>query len=162
MTKLMKMITVGTMVLAISATGMTAFADSPYKTPAEAVGGLTGSTVESVIAKKIETGKTYGTLAKEAGELNAFKTESFAIKKANLEAQVEAGTLTREKADAIIKEIEVNQVNCDGSDAAKIGQKTGAKFGSEGKGLGNGGVSRGAGLGQREGQREGQRMGGNR
>ncbi len=155
MTKLSRIVLTGAMALAISATGIISFADSLYKTPAEAVAGLTGDSVENVIAKKIATGKTYGTLANEAGKLDAFKAEILEIKKASLDAQVKAGTMTQTQADAIMKALTENQATCDGTGTAKIGQNMGAKFGSQGQGQGNGGANRGSGLGQGRGNGRG-------
>lgn len=114
MTSFKKVMTAGAMVLAIGVTTLTVFA-ADYKTPAEAVAGITGRTVESVIAERASTGKTYGTMAAEAGQLEAFQAEMLAIKKDNLNALVEAGTITQERADAILQAIEDNQALCDGT-----------------------------------------------
>ena len=154
MTKLKKIIALGTMVLTVGATSITALAAINYNTPAEAVAGLTGKTVESVIAEKFATGKTYGTIANEAGKLTEFKAANLEIKKEALAKKVAAGTMTQEKADEIIAALKENQENCDGTGAAKIGQKLGAGFGSmkdqgqgrgNGQGQGQGGVNRGQG-----------------
>lgn len=153
MTKLIKLFSVGTLALAVGSLGMLSFADTTYKTPAEIFAGLTGKTVESAIAEKVQTGKTYGTLANEAGKLDAFEAEMKTAQKSNLEAQVKAGTLTQAKADEILKAIETNQANCSGTGTEKIGQKMGAKFGSNGTGQG---------LGQGQGQGNGQGRGGGR
>ena len=48
---------------------------------------------------------------------------------------MEAGTITKEKADEIIAAIEQNQANCDGTGSARIGKSLGAGFGC---GNGNG------------------------
>lgn len=153
MKNLKKTLAVGTMVLALGTASTTVFAAANYKTPAEAVAGITGRTVESVIAERVETGKTYGTIAAEAGKLDEYKTESLEMKKDNLNAQVAAGTITQEKADTIIKAIEENQVVCDGTGVAKIGQNLGAKFNSNGTGQGTGCTNRSAetGIGQGRG-----------
>lgn len=148
-----KVMTVGAIVFAIGVTSVAGFAASIYKTPAEAVAGLTEQTVESVIAERQVSNKSYGTIAAEAGKLDEFKKEIIEIKKANLKTQVEAGKLTQEKADTIIKAIEENQVNCDGTGTEKIGQKEGLRFGSNGLGQG---LGNGAKDGQRKGQAEGQ------
>ncbi len=147
-----KMLTAGTIALAMGVTSITAFAAAQYKTPAEAAAGLTGRTLESVIAERTDAGKTYGTIASEAGKLNEFKTEVLEIKKDNLAAQVAAGTITQEKADAIIAAIEENQASCDGTGSARIGRSMGAKFGSNGTGLGTGGANRGSGMGRGQGE----------
>ncbi len=93
--------------------------------------------------------------------LATYKAERLELKKSNLDAQVAAGTITRERADAIIKAIEENQLTCDGTGSARIGQNMGAKFGSNGTGLGTGGgnCSMGAGQGQGNGRGMGLRDG---
>ena len=151
MTKFKKIAAIGAMVLIVSATSLTAFAASKYSSPAEAVAGLTGQTVESVITERADTGKTYGTIAKDAGKLEEFKAENLQIKKDALAQKVAAGTMTQAKADEIIAAIEKNQVNCDGTGSAKIGQKMGAGFGiMNGNGQGRG--QSGAGCGQKNGK----------
>ncbi len=148
MTKLKKVLAIGTMVLTIGATSITAFAASKYNTPAEALAGLTGKTVESLRAERVETGKTYGTIASENGKLEAFKAEMLKIKKDSLAKKVEAGIMTQEKADEIIAAIEKNQANCDGTRPGKMGQKMGIGFsGMNGKGQGQGRGRGGCGLG---------------
>ena len=147
MTKLKKAIAIGTMVLTLSATSLTAFAASNYQTPAEAVAGLTGKTVESVLAERAETGKTYGTIANEAGKLEEFKGEMLEIKKDALAEKVADGVITQEKADRIIETIEENQANCDGTASAKSGMKMGAGVGGMNDG-GQGKGQRGFGRGQ--------------
>jgi len=147
MKKFKKITLVGAAVLVIGAMSVTAFAASISSTPAEAVAGLTGKTVESVIAEKTESGKTYGTIADEAGKLEEFKTEMLTLRKAALDEKVAAGTLTQERADAILAAMEQNQVNCDGTGSGKIGQGMGARFGS-GTGGGQGSGMKGAGCGQ--------------
>lgn len=133
-----KITATGFMVMAISATGVTAFAASQYNTPAEAVAGLTGRTVESVVAEKTETGKTYGTIASEADVLDEFKVETLEMKKESLTAQVAAGTITQERAETIIAALEENQVNCDGTGSKGIGKSLEARFGANGTGMGSG------------------------
>lgn len=147
MTRLKKFAAIGAMVLVVSATSLTAFAASKYSSPAEAVAGLTGQTVESVITERSDTGKTYGTIAKDAGKLEEFKAENLQIKKDILAKKVADGTMTQARADEIIKAIEENQANCDGTGSAKIGQRMGAGFGGmNGNGQGRG--CGGAGCGQ--------------
>lgn len=149
MTNLKKIVSLGLIVLTIGATSLTAYAASTYNTPAEAVAGLTGKTVESVIAERSETGKTYGTIANEAGKLTEYKAEILEIKKDSLAERVAAGTLTQERADEIIKAIEENQATCDGTGTAKVGQKQGARFGGmNGNGQGKGQCGTGAGQGR--------------
>ncbi len=152
-----KITTTGFMVMAISATGVTAFAASQYNTPAELAAGITGRTVESVVAEKIETGRTYGKIAFDAGKLDEFKTEALEIKKDQLASQVTSGTMTQERADTIITALEKNQANCDGTGNAGIGKSLGARFGANGAGMGTGRGSTtergrgGQGMGLRDG-----------
>ena len=157
MKKFKTLTTLGIVVLAVSVISITAFAASAYKTPAQAVAGLTGKTEESVITQKVETGKTYGTLASEAGKLEEFKDEMLEIRKDALAAKVAAGTMTQAQADEIWAAIEENQANCDGTGSARIGQKAGAGFGSmngQGQGKRNGQGQVG-GMGQGRGQGNG-------
>lgn len=146
-----KILTVCVTVAAIAATSVTAFAASAYSTPADAVAGITGRTEESIISEKQESGKTYGTIAAEAGKLEEFQAEMLELRKENLAAQVTAGTMTQERADEILKTIEENQATCDGTGTARIGQGTGARFGSSGAGQGLGRGSNGSGTGRGQG-----------
>lgn len=148
MTKMRKFLLTGAVVLAIGATSVTAFASLAYNSPAEAVAGLTGKTVNKVNEERQSTGKTYGTIAKDAGKLDEFKKANTQIKKDILAKRVAAGTLTQAKADEIIKALEANQEACDGTGSAKIGKSLGAGFGG-GNGLRNGsGQGQGRGCGQ--------------
>ena len=141
MKSIKKLITVSACALVLSAMAVTTFAASAYKTPAEAVAGLTKREVQSVIDERTTTGKTYGTIANEAGVLEAFKSEVLQIKKDALAARVAAGTMTQAQADAIIKSIEANQATCDGTGNGGIGRGAGAGFGAgagQGRGMGCG------------------------
>ncbi len=136
---------VGAMILIISATSIFVFAAS-YNSPAEVAAAVTGKSVDEVIAERMETKKTYGTIAKESDALEEFKNEILLMKKAILEEKVKDGTITREKADEVIRVIESNQVNCDGSGSGvccgNIGEKQGIGFGrmhGNKQGLGQGG-----------------------
>jgi len=151
-----KIFTGGIIALALVVTSVPAFAASAYTTPAETVAGLTGRTTDSVISERKESGKTYGAIAADAGKLDEFKIEMLEMKKDNLATQVEAGTITQEKADAILEAIDENQAMCDGTGSSKIGQGSGAKFGSNGMGQGLNGANRGAGT--RHGQGGGRNM----
>ncbi|MEG1761756.1 MAG: hypothetical protein RR251_07600 [Hydrogenoanaerobacterium sp.] len=127
---------------------ITAFAAEPaakYSTPADIVAGLTGRTVESVIAERAESGKTYGTIADNAGKLTEFKTESLKLKKDILAEQVEKGILTQEEYNSIIAAIEANMAICDGKGSG-YGRGGLGCGGSRGHGCGRG-VGRGAGMG---------------
>ncbi|MGE4215149.1 MAG: hypothetical protein AB7E42_10310 [Anaerotignaceae bacterium] len=143
-----KIIAISTASLVILATSITAFAATTSTTPASILAEITGRTTESVIAEKAETGKTYGSLAADAERLDEFKSVSLEAKKESLYAQVADGTITQEKADEIIKAIEENQANCDGTQSQAIGKNTGAKFGSDGTFAGTGRANGGAGKGK--------------
>lgn len=150
-----KLVGMGLVVGALVVTSIGSFAASDYKTPAEAVAGLTGKTVESVIQERMDTGKTYGTIANDAGKLEEFKAENLKIKEDNLNAQVQAGTRTQESADAILERLKANQATCDGTGSAGIGQGMGAGFGSNGTGNGSG---NGAGTGSQDGTGTGKNL----
>lgn len=144
-----KLIALGTIVVTIGVCSAAALAASAYNNPAEAVAGLTGRTVEQVVADRAETGNSYGSIAQEAGVLSQFQAEVLEMKKDRLEARVQSGTMTQERAKAIIETLEENQANCDGSGQGRVGQAMGACFGA-GSGMGQG-----AGSGQRLGTGQG-------
>ena len=141
-----KLVVTGVAVFTLATGSVTAFAASQYLTPAEAVAGLTGREVQSVIDERTQTGKTYGSIANEAGALDEFKVEMLEMKKDTLAARVAAGTMTQEQADAIIARIEANQANCDGTGAGcglngagcGMGTGFGQGRGQGGRGMGNG------------------------
>jgi len=136
-------------IAAVTVVGMLGASGAAYaatvKTPAEIASELTGKTVEDLY-KERASGKTYGTIAKDAGKLEEFKAQMLEQKKAILDQRVKDGKLTQEQADEIYNAIENNQANCDGTGSAAIGRKYGAGFGL-GSGMGNGqGAGRGAGM----------------
>lgn len=140
-------------VLAIVGAGSAVYA-SAAMTPADIAAGLTGKSVEALNQERA-AGKTYGTIAKEAGKLEEFKSQMLEQKKVVLDQRVAEGRLTQERADAIYNSIKTNQANCDGTGNAKIGKNAGAGFGQgQGNGMGKGlrdgsgaGANRGAGFG---------------
>ena len=108
------------------------------KSPADIVSGLTGKSVEEVTKERTD-GKTYGTIATEAGKLDEFKTEILKQKKELLDQRVKEGTLTQAKADEIYNSIVTNQETCDGTGSAGIGRMNGVGFGQgRGQGMGKG------------------------
>lgn len=114
-------------------------------TPADIVSGLTGKTVQEFQQERA-TGKTYGTIAKDAGKLDEFKAQMLEQKKEILKQRVKEGRLTQEQADKILNAIKNNQANCDGNNKASIGKKYGAGFG-QGNGMGKGaGMRNGNGM----------------
>lgn len=112
------------------------------KSPAEIVSGLTGKAVTDLYQERT-AGKTYGTIASEAGKLEQFKTEMLEQKKAILDQRVTEGRLTQEQADATLKAIQDNQATCDGTGSMGMGRKNGVGFG---QGAGMAGGQRGAGM----------------
>jgi hypothetical protein len=116
------------------------------RTPADIAAELTGKTVEEVTESR-NSGKTYGTIAGEAGKLEEFKTQTLKQKKQVLDQRVKDGDLTQVAADKIYNSIVANQEICDGTGSAGIGKMNGAGFG---KGNGQGmvrGQGNGAGCG---------------
>ena len=121
MTKIKRGLIIGSVVLALGATSLTAFA---VNEPAAEAAPATVCTAEN-------------------------KAERLQDKKDFLAAKVQAGTMTQEKADEITAALEAAQETCDGTGSAKIGQSFGAGFGGmNGKGQGNNGEHRGQGNGQ--------------
>ncbi len=108
----------GAVVLALGLTSVTAFA--AVESPAEIVAGLTGQSVEAVIAERTESGKTYGTLAADAGKLEEFQARLLEEKKARIEERVQAGTMTEERAEAILAAMETRAANCDGTGSGNM------------------------------------------
>lgn len=144
MFKFKKILGIGLVVLTVSALSTTALAASAYSSPAEAVAGLTGRTLDSVVEERTATGNSYGMIADDAGVLDGFKAEALAIKKAALDEKVAAGDMTQEEADDIMAALEANQATCDGSGSSGVGKSFGAGFGSNSAG----GRGNGGGLGQ--------------
>ena len=138
-----KLIAVATIVGSLGVVGV---AGASYATgattPAGIVSALTGKSVEAVTAERA-AGTTYGTIAKDAGKLEEFKTETLVQKKAMLEQRVTDGTITQEQADTMVKSMETNQATCDATGSAKIGQKSGMGFGQGGGQHSGGGMGRG-------------------
>lgn len=131
--------------------GVLAISTAAYaaaKTPSQIVSGLTGKT-EAVINTERAAGKTYGTIAKDAGKLKEFQLQMLVEKKAVLDQRVKDKTLTQPQADAIYNSIKANQAICNGTGSAAIGRKNGVGFG-QGTGCGMG-VVRGSGTGMRNG-----------
>ena len=145
-----KLIAVIAVVGVLAAAGA-AFA-ATVKTPAEILSGITGRTAEDLYAAR-SSGETFGTIANEAGKLDEFKEKMLEQKKVILDQRVAAGSLTQEQADQIYTNIKNNQITCDGTGNAGIGQRYGAGFG-QGSGFGRG-MNRGQGAGRGAGMRNG-------
>lgn len=121
------LLVLGTLVLS---SGLMAFADYTYPTPAQIYSKLTNTTVEEAYNAKGD--KTFGQLAQEKGVLDEFKKANLESRKALLDEKVKAGVITQEQANTILENME----NCDGSLGQKrLGQGSHMQFG---KGSGNG------------------------
>jgi hypothetical protein len=139
----MKKLIAATVIIGILGTAGAVFA-AAAKTPAEIAAGLTGKTVEDVTKDRI-AGKTYGTIAKDAGKLDEFKAQMLEQRKALLDQKVKDGTITQERADALYNAMKSNQAICDGTGNIGAGMRNGAGCGAgNGQGFGGG---RGAGRG---------------
>ncbi|TGE33449.1 hypothetical protein [Desulfosporosinus sp. Sb-LF] len=130
----------------IGIVGVVGVAGASYTTgstsPASIVAGLTGQSVDQVMAARA-AGKTYGAIAKDVRKLDEFKAENFEQKKAALDQRVKDGYLTQEQADTLYNSMKANQATCDATGTATTGQGKGLGFG-QGQGMG-------AGAGQRNG-----------
>lgn len=157
MKNLKKFASLAAVVLLVGSLSLQTLAAAKYSSPAEAAAGVTGKTVEAVIEERRETGKSYGTIADDAGKLPEFKEEVLAIKKDQLDQLVKDGRVTQERADEIYKAIQENQVTCDGSGSAGIGRGAGVCFGG---GCGYGGTGNQDGTGRGTGRGAGRGMGG--
>lgn len=152
MKKTKKTIAIIAIIGTLAVTGA-AFADG-FKTPADIVASLTGKTTSELYQERA-AGKTYGTIAKDAGKLDEFQAQMLEQKKAVLDQRVKDGILTQAEADTIYNNIKNNQATCDGTGSAGIGRNAGVGFGNggAGRGMGNGmgngmrnGMGRGAGM----------------
>lgn len=132
--------------------GMLGIAGTAYaavtKSPAEITAGLTGQTVTEVNQQRV-SGKTYGTIAKDAGKLAEFQAQMLEQKKAILDQRVNDRQITQQQADQIYNTIKTNQATCDGTGSAQLGKVYGLGMG-KGTGLGAG---QGLGNGNRSGRR---------
>ena len=139
MKKLKSLLISGAILGSLFITSISVFAASNYNNIAEVAAGVTGRTIESVVNERNETGKSFGTIAYEAGKLDEFQKESLELKKDILDSRVANGLLTQAEADQIIKSIEDNQLICGGAGLGCGG----------GYGLGCGGRTSGNGYGHR-------------
>ena len=132
--------------------GAAGVAYAAASTPAEIAAGLTGKTVEE-LSQERANGKTYGTIANEAGKLDEFKQQMLENRKAILDQRVKDGRMTQENADRIYNQIEENMSDCDGTGSAGMGRGCGiGKGNGNGNGNGNGarfGGGNGMGCGMR-------------
>ena len=120
-----------------------------FKTPAEIVSELTGKTTDQVDSERA-SGKTYGSIAKDAGKLEEYQTQILEQKRAYLDQRVTDGTLSKERADTIYDAIVEAQSTCDGTGRGSSGVGCGAGAGTGGCGAGAS-HGRGAGCGMGNG-----------
>lgn len=121
---------------------------SVIKTPADIVSDLTSKSSVEINQERSE-GKTYGTIANEAGKLDEFREQMLIQKKAILDQAVKDGKLTQEQANEIFDKIKNRQASCDGTGNGAMGRNAGlglGKYNGQGKGLGAG-----RGMGMRNG-----------
>lgn len=107
--------------------------------------GVTG--VAYAVTGTTPSGIAPNVSGKSVEEVTALKAQILDQKKLILDQRVEAGTMTQEQADQIYNSIKANQVNCDATGSAGIGQRNGVGFG-QGMGMGMG---KGTGTGQHKG-----------
>lgn len=155
MSKSKKVIILCLSFILVSSMSLIAYAATNYENPADAVSAITGRSLESVVAEKRETGKTFGEIAKDANALNEFKTAMLEMKKEKLDTKVAEGVITQEEADEILKTIENNMANCDGSGNKRIGKQAGAQFGKNANGARKNGQN---GAGKRMGNKLGLKL----
>lgn len=110
-----KALLLGLAVCILGGSSLSVYAQTKVQAPVQVLSDLTGKTVESLIQEKVETGKTYGTIASEAGQLEAFKEARLEAMKEHLEQQVQNGILTEEQAQQRINRMKENQASCDGT-----------------------------------------------
>ncbi|WP_411675918.1 DUF2680 domain-containing protein [Caproicibacter sp.] len=110
-----KAVVIGVTALMAGTVSISAYAASNHQSPAETVAALTGRTSGSVTEERLNTGKTYGAIASEAGVLDEFKDDRLHNRKDILDQQVENGTITQERADEILNEMEERQESCGGT-----------------------------------------------
>lgn len=136
------LVTVGILSIGVATFAATAMS------PADIASRLTDKDL-SVVQEERAEGKTYGTIAKEAGKLDEFKKDMLENRKAAIDERVKNGQMTEEDADKLLEAMEERMATCDGTGMAAggLGQKFGAAFG-QGGGRGNG---RGFGRGMRNG-----------
>ena len=139
-----KLVAAATIVGILGVVGVAGASYATGTTTPAGISALTGKSLEQVTTERA-AGKTYGTIANDAGKLEEFKTQTLEQKKAILDQRVAAGNMTQAQADTIYNSIKANQATCDGTGSTGLGQRSGAGFG-QGQGTGMG-----AGAGQRHG-----------
>ncbi len=149
-----KLIVLVTAIGVLGLSGIVYAAD--IKTPADIAAAVTGKSITDVNTEH-DGGKTYGTIAKDAGKLDEFKTQMLEQRKAALEQRVKDGTLTQQQADQILTRINNNRAACNGTGNEGLGGGNCA-----GLGQGNMGAGRNNGAGTCDGSGFGGGMGAGR
>ncbi|MDD2992804.1 MAG: hypothetical protein PHG73_04590 [Pygmaiobacter sp.] len=148
MKKFQKILVIGAVVATIGAGAFSVSAAAV--SPADILAGLTGQTSESIVQQRTD-GETYGAIAAEYDVLDEFHDEMTANLEEILAERVADGTLTQERADAILAAHEAREEACDGTGTGLGGAGYGMGLGNGvGGGRGNGagtGAGRGAGNG---------------
>ncbi len=151
MKKTLLLMMVGILVLGTMAMS---FADASFG-PAKIFADLLGITEEEAYDMRLESGKTFGTLAEEKGIYDEFLAATLEAKTAYIKSLVAEGKLTQAEADQIL----ANIANCDGTqqhlNQGIFGKGSGQGM-MNGQGRGNGqgmmnGQGRGAGRGMMNG-----------
>ena len=112
MKKFQKVLVIGAVVATIGAGAFSVSAAAV--SPADILAGLTGQTSESIVQQRAD-GDTYGAIAAEYDVLDAFHDEMTANLAEILAERVADGTLTQERADAILEAHEAREEACDGT-----------------------------------------------
>lgn len=136
MNKISKIIAGGTLAVAMGITSLTVFAAAKYDSPWEALAGITGKSVEEIEEEHFKEGKMLYEIAEEEGKLDEFRSEVLEQKKEVIEERVKEGSLSRERADEVLENIENGIGPCGGG----AGQNYGMGFRrGMGRGMMNGG-----------------------
>jgi len=99
------------------------------ESPAEVYSDISGKTIEEVY--ELRGDGTFGELAEKNGLYEEFKERMLESKKEILDKMVDEGTLTREKADEYIAEMEAHVSSEDGKTLG-LGRELGFAFGRNG------------------------------
>lgn len=111
MKNIKKLIALSLAATAVLSTSIISFADSKYDNPIQAAAGLTGKTIEEVSEAR-KNGQTLAQYVDQFGKLEEFQAEVLEQKREMIQARIEAGRITQEQGDAILKNMEENQENC--------------------------------------------------
>lgn len=140
------LVVVSIMVVMVLGLASVSYAAAAYKSRPEAAAGLTGKTLDEVIAAR-KAGTPYGQQVETPEAQAAFEAEIQEQFKDRLNALVTEGKLTQEEADARIKAMEEHIADCDGESA----QDGSGVFG----GLGGNGLRDGNGMKNNENPQDG-------